>query len=249
MLWWPQKLGASTISRGLSKFTTSDMPRSSDWCENFKPLILGFRMCFIPGTQNDMEHGWLHTSTRLCPRSTCASASSFDGTTSTKIPINSSTTLFYTENCEQNEQMNLSTTREMRSKQPQTLFPFLVFLISFGRFSSCFFFLIIFIFKCDKTRTSKHSRDSSYCTCRSSNGVPLITVNTNNLSTSNTSWVSSPINHQSLCCFCMFLPADRKPRTRNAHFWWLGGVGRGGARCDRHVNICTCLMLRYWDLL
>ena len=95
----------------------------------------------------------------------------------------------------------------------------------------------------------------------------------------------------------MFLPADRKPRTRNAYFWWLGwggvgqdvtvmwtsahlwcyateifsklsyifdatllrssldfhtslmlrwgGVGWGGARCYRHVNVCTSLMLLY----
>ena len=28
-----------------------------------------------------------------------------------------------------------------------------------------------------------------------------------------------------------------------------GGVGWGGARCYRHVNICKSLMLRYWDLL
>ena len=62
-------------------------------------------------------------------------------------------------------------------------------------------------------------------------------------------FADSEIFRSILISFGMFLPADRKPRTRNAHFWWLGGVGRGGARCDRHVNICTSLMLRYWDLL
>ena len=47
-------------------------------------------------------------------------------------------------------------------------------------------------------------------------------------------------------CFCL-RTENRARETRI--FDDRGGVGWGGARCYRHVNICTSLMLRYWDLL
>ena len=66
-----------------------------------------------------------------------------------------------------------------------------------------------------------------------------------------------------MSCF-LFMPADRKPRTRNAYFWWLGWGGVGWGKmlpsCERQrifdatllrssLDFHTSLMLRYWDLL
>ena len=51
------------------------------------------------------------------------------------------------------------------------------------------------------------------------------------------------------CCptWCFFACGPKTAHARRV--FWMRGVGWGGARCYRHVNVCTSVMLRYRHLL